>query len=689
MPTLNIEGRRVTVDDGFLKLSPADQQATVDQIASSFAPEPVSTNSVVRSLATGVPILGGLVNKADAATNATLAPIAEPFLTPSEVDISRNGESWGERYAKSLAMQEGMDAKFQQQHPVVDTAAKLTGAVAGTIPLAAAAPWAMGAEGTLGGMMLRGGLANAALGGTDAAVRGESPLPSAALGGAVGVAGPVVGAIARQVAAPVVSNIRALADPAGYANRQVARAVSESGLSTQEIADRILQANAEGQGVFTLADAMDNAGQRLLSTVARGPGEGRTKAVQALESRQGDQGRRLSTALQEAFDAPKTAEQTRAEMVANANFEAGRNYAPVKRETIPIDVSAPVAIANRAISPAADNLARSLGALPTDIGARAGIEAQEAVLRDPIGNMLKEARAYLAAPTLTRSNVNQAFRAKTNIDMMIAKATDNNQGAAVAELIPVKEALDEALARTSSSYASARDAYKVAQRRIEALDLGKLIGSKPGRPEDAIRQFNALPEAEAQAAFRKGYIDPQISGVQNAAFGTNKARALTSDAMRQELDAFAVPGRAAKLRRQTGREQTMFQTRNAALGNSKTAENLADDSALSIDPSVIGHIFSGNYTGAARQLVQSGSNLLNGNTAEVRSRLADILLQRGADVTPAAIDRMLGETMRQIKRFERLMGVGREAVQAAAASAPAALSDKKQRRLYVSPAKKD
>lgn len=36
MPTLNIEGQKVTVDDSFLKLSPEQQNATVEEIASSF-----------------------------------------------------------------------------------------------------------------------------------------------------------------------------------------------------------------------------------------------------------------------------------------------------------------------------------------------------------------------------------------------------------------------------------------------------------------------------------------------------------------------------------------------------------------------------------------------------------------------------------------------------------------------------
>lgn len=45
MPTLNIEGRRVTVDDSFLKLSPEQQNATVEEIASSFKSAPASSQS--------------------------------------------------------------------------------------------------------------------------------------------------------------------------------------------------------------------------------------------------------------------------------------------------------------------------------------------------------------------------------------------------------------------------------------------------------------------------------------------------------------------------------------------------------------------------------------------------------------------------------------------------------------------
>src|SRR6266851_8580740 len=123
MATLDINGTHVNVDDSFLKLSPDEQQSTVDHIAASLSPtvDPVSVNNVGRSFATGVPIVGGLLNKADAATNAGLSYVLNPLFDEKDQLTG----SIGERYAHSLRDQEGTDAKFAAQHPIVDTTAKL------------------------------------------------------------------------------------------------------------------------------------------------------------------------------------------------------------------------------------------------------------------------------------------------------------------------------------------------------------------------------------------------------------------------------------------------------------------------------------------------------------------------------------------------------------------------------------
>jgi hypothetical protein len=522
------------------------------------------------------------------------------------------------------------------------------------------------------GLLARSGASAAdaaAIGGVSGAMEGNGLAERATnaakglgVGGVVGGVAPGAIALAGKVASPVISQLMARLNPKNFAEAQVARGLSEGKISPQEVEAMLSQAAKEGQDVFNVADAMGNSGQRLLSTVTRSPGQGRTNAVAALDSRQGDQGRRMAGALRDGFDAPQTAEQTRSAMAARAGSEADINYAPVKAETQPIDVSDAVGIANRAISPAADMDAVARGHVPTDLTARAAVEGQEAVIRDPITAALKEARSYLAAPDLTASNVGKVFRAKTNIDQMIAKATENGQGALVGELIPIRSALDHSLARTSSSYGSARDAYRLAQQRMEALDLGKTLGSKPVRPEDAIRQFGELPDAESQAAFRVGYADPQISQVQNAAFGTNKARPFTSDAVGQEFSAFAAPGKADQLNRQIGRENTMFQTRNQAMGGSKTVDNLNDDAAVGVSPEVMGvlkSIVTGNFPGAVKAAVAAGSNGLTGNTAAVREEVANILLQNGRGNVPAGamqnmVDKVLERALKAAKLAENI-----------------------------------
>lgn len=193
MPVLDIGGQRVNVGDEFLKLSPEQQQATVEEIAGSLKPKaatPVGVNDLVRSAATGVPILGGLANKANAATNAALAPLIEPFLSKGPETLDQ--PTFGERYNKSLALQEGRDTKFATEHPIVDTAAKVTGGVAGTIPLVMAAPAAFGIGGALPSQILRSAASGATLSGADAAVRGHDVVPAAALGGGLGAGAPLV-----------------------------------------------------------------------------------------------------------------------------------------------------------------------------------------------------------------------------------------------------------------------------------------------------------------------------------------------------------------------------------------------------------------------------------------------------------------------------------------------------------------
>ena len=156
-------------------------------------------NDMVRGMATGVPVAGGLVKKLDAATNATLAPVIEPFL--KEGPDSLKQPTWRERYDRALELQHQMDQQAAEKSPMLDTAMNVVGGVAGTAPLVMAAPAAFGAAPGVGVLAnaAAGGASGAALGGADALARGEDVGKGAIIGGVTGAAAPVLAKGAGKV----------------------------------------------------------------------------------------------------------------------------------------------------------------------------------------------------------------------------------------------------------------------------------------------------------------------------------------------------------------------------------------------------------------------------------------------------------------------------------------------------------
>lgn len=208
--------------------------------APEAAAAPVTANEVVRATATGVPVVGGLLNQANAATNAALAPVLNPLFEEKD---QLKGKTFAERRAESLRQQEAMDKRFEEQHPVVDTLAKVAGGVGGSIPMMVAAPAAFGLTGPLPQMVMRGAASNAALGAADAAVRGEGVVAPAVVGGVVGAAAPLAGRAVGKVAQAV----REARNPAPVVPQNVERvAGTDIPLTTgQATADPVAQAEEE------------------------------------------------------------------------------------------------------------------------------------------------------------------------------------------------------------------------------------------------------------------------------------------------------------------------------------------------------------------------------------------------------------------------------------------------------------
>jgi hypothetical protein len=448
----------------------------------------------------------------------------------------------------------------------------------------------------------------------------EERLKGAVTGGAVGAgtglalgaAAPLAGAVGRNA----LGFIQAKANPEKFAAGQLARALSESGRTPQAIAQEVADAAAVGQP-FTLADALGNPGQRMLSTVTRNPGAGRTQAVEFLDARQAGQGRRIANTLAEGLDAPATAQQQTAAWTRQRGAEADINYGNARQGAGAVDVSPAINIADRTLLP----------------GATRFMNPHTNIADDSIESAIRKAKGYLTDGKSVLTDFDGVFRSKLEIDAMIEKAAPTVKR----ELIPIKNALDDALAMASPKYTQARDTFRHQSKAIDAIDEGRQAAMR-GRTEDVAQRYGNMGQTE-QAGFRVGYVDPLIEQAQGSAVGVNKARPFTSDALQTELPMMSryqgpnLPGQGDIMAKRLARENTMFEIRAAATGGSKTADNLADSSSLGVSPEIVSNLLQGKLGSAVKNLVARSSDTLSGNTAQVRERLAKMLLQTTPDAS--------------------------------------------------------
>lgn len=159
MPTLNIEGRKVKVDDSFLQMSPEEQSRTVDEIASQLgvtakapvaapkgdrvvaeAPNQVDTAKAERDKYYSSGIYSGAYNPLGpiaktldaAASGAQRAPL---FGWDDETIAGARSLAGNTDYTTAQAQEDAKKLAMRQQNPVASVVGELTGGVAtgGTI----------------------------------------------------------------------------------------------------------------------------------------------------------------------------------------------------------------------------------------------------------------------------------------------------------------------------------------------------------------------------------------------------------------------------------------------------------------------------------------------------------------------------------------------------------------------------
>lgn len=509
-------------------------------------------------------------------------------------------------YEDRLAFRRGETQRSRERSGIPGMVAEIGGSVLPVAKVAQAGLTATrlpGRLGRLGGMTIDGSV----VGGLTAAGNDTDILTGAGVGAVLGGGGQAVAKVGGAIAKPFTSRIF----PQKATQEVLTKAMDEAKTNPQAIAQDLARARADGQDVYAVMDAMGYPGQRLARNVTRTPNEGRTPMVEFLNKRQAGQGRRVSTALSEGFGDPATALKRTEALKQSRKAGGDVNYTAARNSASNVNTNNVIARID------------SIVGKPV-FGGR--VLNTPGMADDTIQGMMTRVRSMLVGRDgrAQKIDFNALLTVRQDIGDMASAAFRAGKNNQYSKLKSVLDELDASLAAASKDYKKALTQYADDSKVIDAVDQGR-AAAMGGRFEDTIPAFQKRNPSQ-QAAFRAGYADQLIAQTQQAAVGANKVRPLINDAFEQEFPAFAAPGQADRLGQRIAREQTMFETRDQALGGSRTDMNLGDeaDSAL-LDPSVLGNMLSGNLTGAAKNAILQGISALQGQPASVRKMLSDAL----------------------------------------------------------------
>lgn len=544
------------------------------------------------------------------------------------IDSMVRGNGFRRGYDATLdIVRDGM-AEAQQKHPMAYGTGEVGGAVA---PALLAAPiatgrTALGTAGRAAGIGMAEGAAHGA-GNADGQDMAAEAARGGAIGGLTGLAAPaaVAGtrAVGRHLSAPVAGALGV-----GNTNRArgvVNRAFNRSGKSLDDLNREAAEATAAGQREFVLADMLGSPGQGAASGVARSPGAGSRELREFLEARQLDAGDRTSEFVADALGSTDTAAQRQAALTAERKATADVNYSAAREGARPVDVRGALGVIDSRLGETADAAGTGFQG--------DGIDATFRQFR----NRLAADRVPSDIDAMELSDFNRTLGVKQDMQDAAEAASRAGRNNEAREINRVVAELDKALEGASDGYRRANDTFRAQSQAIEAVEGGQ-VAARPGvRADDAIDQFRGMTP-DAQDAFRSGLGNQLIGKIESQAPGANVALPM----MRTRMDRLLqeVADDPSKLRSQIARENTMAETRQRAVGGSRTADNLADqEDVQAVDVGVIANLLSGNFGSAGAQLGQKAANAATGRNEATNQAIARMLMSND----PAAVIRPILE----------------------------------------------
>lgn len=447
-----------------------------------------------------------------------------------------------------------------------------------------------------------------------AANRGREAVANALMGGMVGAAAPsVIGSMAwggRKAADLAGGGVDAMLGRAsqGRANRSVMDMMRKAGVSVDQAADDVGRAAQQGQPEFRLMDAAGIAGQRKASGIVRSGGDGAEEVAQFLRQRQIDQPNRAASFIEDAFAMKGKTAASEAEIL-NAARKATNdvNYAAARKAAGPVNLNAAISTID-------------------DLMKRDPILGENALSKSEIGNRLAGIRGKLQKGGSQLIDFDSVLNVKEDLGGVIG-ALKKSGKEVPKSLSDVFGALDDALATASDAYRAANTAAREGRQVIRAVDQGAEMARPGARAADTVPLFQGLTP-EQQAAARIGYGDKALTRVEaNASPTSNAVRQFNSTKMATEADAMAIDPALFKSR--VGRENTMWETQNRALGGSRTADNLSDVADMSVMADMgraTRDALTGRIGNAIGTVARHAGNAASGQNEATRTLIARILL---------------------------------------------------------------
>lgn len=684
MTMLNINGKRVRVDDGFRKLSPEQQQATVEEIAREMGMGDANTDLMALPPPgedePWADLVKSVGQKVDPRTNQ---PHGVPEFVPPGVEgyDAKTGEvakpeaigaeKWSERAAATLtgvldlpvvgpalksgtaALAAGATAPFadnsfgeryhdirdrqeevMEENPGYALAGKVVGSIGAMAPIASTAlgAKALGITGSrLLPRMMASGASGAAISGADTAIRGgtaEEIAGSMAIGGGVGAAIPGVArgveAGWRAVGDKVAPVLNAIRDPAREASRRIGSAIDlDASIRPGELLSQTDELVARQSGLPLInADRGGETTRAVARSVANQSPEARAVFENIASDRFAGQGARA------------------AEFVKRIS---GGNADDLAFQQLIKDTARAVnkpAYSRAYASPAAQDMwhegfeqlmqapaMQAAARQATGRGAnRAAVDGFTPV-RNPFNFDQATGRMTLsqnADGTIARPTLQFWDQVKRNLDGAIGKAQRSGDNTYAGDLMSIKTRLVSMLDDAVPEYQAARQGAASFFGAEDALEAGRKFANSPRSvPETkaAFAKFNATEKA----GFQAGYASELIDRIKAAGDRTNVINSVfKSQASRESMEMVFGPQKMKEIEAFVRVEDIADRLRGA-MGNSTTARQLVE---LGIG-AMGGGMMTGDLSGAAMGAiaVKGGRAALAKADRRVMLQMAQLLTQ--------------------------------------------------------------